>query len=75
MYKVPSGSVSAWLEKVLTTGWVPYDEFRREWRNITAFRDALDFEERALDVMWQVDRGLLRPKPLARDHQEDEHGF
>ena len=64
MYKVPSGAVSAWVEECLTRGWVPFGSFARQWVNRTKFKRALEFEKRALDVLWQVDRGLLKPEPM-----------
>ena len=67
MYRAPSGAVSAWVEFCLTRGWVPFKSFVLQWENRVRFKRALDFERRALDVMWQVEQGLLRPRHLDDD--------
>lgn len=54
--------VGQWIDHVLTYGYTPFAQWyqRRVWND--DFAESLKFERDVLDVMWQVNEGLLTPK-------------
>jgi hypothetical protein len=64
---VPSDTVSRWVEHCLSKGYTPYKTFAKQYEIRSKFQEQLELERQVLDVLWQVDSGLLEPKPYTKE--------